>query len=32
MAAVRGPLRAGDRVVTTGAYGLQDGMKVEPAP
>jgi len=27
---VRGDLRAGDRVVTTGAFGLQDGMHVVP--
>lgn len=29
--AVRGDLRPGDRVVTTGAFGLQDGMRVVPA-
>jgi HlyD family secretion protein len=28
--AVRGPLNPGDRVVTTGAFGLQDGMRVAP--
>jgi membrane fusion protein (multidrug efflux system) len=28
---VRGDLRAGDRVVTTGAFGLEDGMHVVPA-
>jgi RND family efflux transporter MFP subunit len=28
--AVQGGVRAGDRVVTTGAFGLQDGMKVAP--
>jgi RND family efflux transporter MFP subunit len=28
--AVRGPLAPGDRVVTTGAFGLQDGMRVSP--
>lgn len=27
---VRGELRGGDRVVTTGAFGLQDGMHVVP--
>jgi RND family efflux transporter MFP subunit len=30
--AVEGELRPGDRVVTTGAFGLQDGMHVVPAP
>jgi RND family efflux transporter MFP subunit len=30
-AAVQGELRAGDRVATTGAYGLMDGMHVVPA-
>jgi RND family efflux transporter MFP subunit len=30
--AVEGGLRPGDRVVTTGAFGLQDGMHVVPAP
>lgn len=29
---VRGDLSPGDRVVTTGAFGLQDGMHVVPAP
>ena len=29
---VRGDLRPGDRVVTTGAFGLEDGMHVVPAP
>jgi RND family efflux transporter MFP subunit len=28
--AVQGPLNPGDRVVTTGAFGLQDGMRVVP--
>ncbi len=28
---VQGELRPGDRVVTTGAFGLQDGMRVVPA-
>jgi membrane fusion protein, multidrug efflux system len=28
---VAGDLRPGDRVVTTGAFGLQDGMRVAPA-
>jgi RND family efflux transporter MFP subunit len=28
---VRGELRPGDRVVTTGAFGLEDGMHVVPA-
>jgi membrane fusion protein (multidrug efflux system) len=28
--AVRGALNPGDRVVTTGAFGLQDGMRVAP--
>jgi multidrug efflux pump subunit AcrA (membrane-fusion protein) len=28
--AVQGGVRAGDRVVTAGAFGLQDGMKVAP--
>lgn len=28
---VEGPLRPGDRVVTAGAFGLQDGMRVAPA-
>jgi membrane fusion protein (multidrug efflux system) len=28
--AVKGPLVPGDRVVTTGAFGLQDGMRVAP--
>jgi RND family efflux transporter MFP subunit len=28
--AVQGPLAPGDRVVTTGAFGLQDGMRVSP--
>jgi membrane fusion protein (multidrug efflux system) len=28
---VRGDVRSGDRVVTTGAFGLQDGMHVVPA-
>jgi membrane fusion protein (multidrug efflux system) len=28
---VAGDVRAGDRVVTTGAFGLQDGMRVVPA-
>jgi membrane fusion protein, multidrug efflux system len=28
---VEGDLKAGDRVVTTGAFGLQDGMRVVPA-
>jgi RND family efflux transporter MFP subunit len=28
--AVHGPLAPGDRVVTTGAFGLQDGMRVSP--
>jgi RND family efflux transporter MFP subunit len=28
--AVQGAIKAGDRVVTTGAFGLQDGMKVAP--
>lgn len=28
--AVQGPLNPGDRVVTTGAFGLQDGMRVAP--
>jgi RND family efflux transporter MFP subunit len=28
--AVRGRLNPGDRVVTTGAFGLQDGMRVAP--
>jgi RND family efflux transporter MFP subunit len=28
--AVQGPLSPGDRVVTTGAFGLQDGMRVSP--
>ena len=28
---VRGDLRPGDRVVTTGAFGLEDGMHVVPA-
>ncbi|HEY8196714.1 MAG TPA: efflux RND transporter periplasmic adaptor subunit [Gemmatimonadales bacterium] len=28
--AVEGPLSPGDRVVTTGAFGLQDGMRVSP--
>jgi hypothetical protein len=27
---VRGELRPGERVVTTGAFGLQDGMHVVP--
>jgi membrane fusion protein (multidrug efflux system) len=31
-AAVAGPLAPGARVVSTGAYGLAQGMKVEPAP
>jgi multidrug efflux pump subunit AcrA (membrane-fusion protein) len=29
-AAVAGELKPGDRVVTTGAYGLADGMRVIP--
>jgi multidrug efflux pump subunit AcrA (membrane-fusion protein) len=29
-AVIRGALRAGDRVATTGAYGLVDGMHVVP--
>ena len=29
---VTGDLKPGDRVVTTGAFGLQDGMHVAPAP
>jgi RND family efflux transporter MFP subunit len=29
---VRGDIREGDRVVTTGAFGLEDGMRVVPAP
>lgn len=29
-AEVRGPVVPGDRVATTGAYGLQDGMRVVP--
>jgi RND family efflux transporter MFP subunit len=28
---IRGAVRAGDRVVTTGAFGLEDGMHVVPA-
>jgi HlyD family secretion protein len=28
---VTGDVRPGDRVVTTGAFGLQDGMRVVPA-
>jgi RND family efflux transporter MFP subunit len=28
---IRGQVRAGDRVVTTGAFGLEDGMHVVPA-
>jgi membrane fusion protein, multidrug efflux system len=28
---IRGEVREGDRVVTTGAFGLQDGMRVAPA-
>jgi membrane fusion protein, multidrug efflux system len=28
--AIRGPLNPGERVVTTGAFGLQDGMRVAP--
>jgi multidrug efflux pump subunit AcrA (membrane-fusion protein) len=28
--AVTGAIRPGDRVVTTGAFGLQDGMRVVP--
>ncbi len=28
--AVKGPIAPGDRVVTTGAFGLQDGMRVAP--
>jgi RND family efflux transporter MFP subunit len=28
--AVKGPLKPGDRVVTAGAFGLQDGMRVSP--
>jgi len=28
---IRGEVRAGDRVVTTGAFGLEDGMHVVPA-
>jgi RND family efflux transporter MFP subunit len=28
--AVKGSLKPGDRVVTTGAFGLQDGMRVAP--
>jgi multidrug efflux pump subunit AcrA (membrane-fusion protein) len=28
--AVTGTIRPGDRVVTTGAFGLQDGMRVVP--
>jgi multidrug efflux pump subunit AcrA (membrane-fusion protein) len=28
---VAGELRPGDRVVTTGAFGLEDGMRVAPA-
>lgn len=28
---IEGDLKAGDRVVTTGAFGLQDGMRVVPA-
>jgi HlyD family secretion protein len=28
---IRGNVRAGDRVVTTGAFGLEDGMRVVPA-
>ncbi|MGH7513496.1 MAG: efflux RND transporter periplasmic adaptor subunit, partial [Gemmatimonadales bacterium] len=28
---IRGDVRAGDRVVTTGAFGLEDGMHVVPA-
>jgi RND family efflux transporter MFP subunit len=27
---IRGDVRSGDRVVTTGAFGLQDGMHVVP--
>ncbi len=30
--AIRGSIRAGDRVVTSGAFGLQDGMHVVPEP
>ena len=29
---VTGDLKPGDRIVTTGAYGLSDGMHVIPAP
>jgi multidrug efflux pump subunit AcrA (membrane-fusion protein) len=28
---VRGDLKAGDMVVTTGAFGLQNGMRVVPS-
>ena len=28
---VRGNLAPGDRIVTTGAFGLQDGMRVAPS-
>lgn len=28
--AVKGPIQPGDRVVTAGAFGLQDGMRVAP--
>jgi len=28
---IRGEVTAGDRVVTTGAFGLQDGMRIAPA-
>ncbi len=28
--AVKGPIQPGDRVVTVGAFGLQDGMRVAP--
>ena len=31
-AAVRGELQAGAQVVGSGAYGLVEGMKVEPIP
>jgi multidrug efflux pump subunit AcrA (membrane-fusion protein) len=30
LVAVEGSLTPGDRVVTTGAFGLQDGMRVSP--
>jgi len=30
--AVQGSLEPGDRVVTSGAFGLQDGMRVSPRP